>query len=120
MPKTTSFYHNIHDPSDEAWVTIDGRMVDMIVNRMQPWKTKRGIASARLRCGRKTLYEEYEDVLRTAARFCTRRGLPMNGVEFQAIAWSVGKQIETQGLTARGNPRKQGPPRHGQPYAGRR
>ena len=115
-PKTTCFFHNIHDPDDDDWVTIDGRIADVIVNELRPWKLKRGIGSARLRNGQRTLYEVYEDCLRAAARRVTLRGMAIHGVEAQAIVWCQAKALELHGVTLRGTPRKNGPHRRGQTY----
>jgi hypothetical protein len=115
-PKTTCFFHNIHDPNDDDWITIDGRIADVIANEMRPWKLKRGIESARLRRGGTTRYEEHENIVRAAARRVTRRGMPMHGVEAQAVLWCQAKALELHGLTQRGTPRKNGPHRVGQSY----
>jgi hypothetical protein len=115
-PKTTCFYRNICDPHDDTWVTIDGRMADLIVNQRRPWSSHRGIASARLSTGETTLYESYEETVRYAARIVTRKGLPMHGVEAQACLWMAGKRIELAEPTVRGTPRKKGLPRKGERY----
>jgi hypothetical protein len=115
-PKTTCFFHNIHDPRDDRWVTVDGRMADLIVNELRPWKLKRGIDSARLRNGVRTRYEEYEGIIRGCARIVTRQGMQMSAIEAQAVLWCAAKGLELAGTTKRGTPRRNGPYRTGQSY----
>jgi hypothetical protein len=119
-PKTNSFYRNI--AGDVSVATIDGRESDMTANRMRPWEIGRGIDSAALPSGKRTRYEDHEDVLRAAMsdinkssrirHFTEGRGITLPGV--QAVKWVVGKRIER--TNPDGTMRKIGPARKGQPY----
>lgn len=106
-PKITSFSHNIYDPSNPAFVTIDGRQADLMSNRSRPWSAGRGIESwARGNVGDDpTRYDQYADIVRTVG---ARHGLDPSAA--QAIGWEGGKKIETLGGYSKG------PPRVGQPY----
>ena len=105
-PKTFSFAHNIHDPSDPRYTTIDGRAFDTLANRMHPWETGRGISSSQLKRG-VSRYEHAANVFKTLGL-----GIGVNPSEVQAITWEGVKQdVERRGRT-----RKQGPERLGQPY----
>lgn len=108
-PKTNSFYRNIL--GDRSVVTIDGRMADMITDKMLAWEANRGIANACNKRGGLTRYEQYEQLVIDAAK-----PLRWSGFQLQAVLWLEAKRWETHGLTARGLPRKQGPARVGQSY----
>lgn len=113
-PKTLSFAHNIHDPSDSAWATIDGRAFDTMTNRVRPWEySGRGISNADLvTAGRESRYEHARNIVQAAA---AQMGVDPSAA--QAISWEHVKYgIELAGLTKKGEPRKQGPERLGQPY----
>jgi hypothetical protein len=125
-PKTNSFMSNIHDPEGSPHVTVDSRAHDIANNKMYPWTySGRGITSADLPSshrilksglpaksfGQKTRYEHFEDAYRDAAEAVGEHPTAM-----QAITWLGGKRVERSGLTKSGQPRKQGPARHGQPY----
>lgn len=105
-PKTFNFAHNIHDPSNTDYVTIDGRAFDTLTNRARPWETGRGISSSHLKKGT-SRYEHAADVFQGLGR---EVGAPSS--EIQAVSWEHVKQnVERLGGT-----RKQGPERLGQPY----
>lgn len=117
-PKTHSFYHGIRSDASPH-VTIDGRMADVIAGSMRPWEQKRGINSAMARSGAPTLYERHEEVVRRATGVLQRmdpRYAGANPNSVQGAVWTAGKSIEMSGLTNRGQPRKVGPRRVGQPY----
>lgn len=112
-PKTWAFFWNIYAPSLRERVTIDGRIADVIANRMIGWKDHRGID----RGGPGTRYESYEHVFEDAARWLRRNGYPwMTAVQVQAIVWCEAKRIEFGYPHCRGLPRKLGPHRKGQQY----
>lgn len=107
-PKTHSFMHNIHDPSSNRFVTIDGRAHDIGVNRLTPWTySGRGISSAALKSGQPTRYEHFQDAYRLAAHM-EDEGL---GNTMQAITWEGGKHLERMMSGT-----SKGPRRRGQPY----
>lgn len=113
-PKTNSFMHNIHDPSSNQFVTIDGRAHDIGNNRMYPWTySGRGISSAvsaPYSSGRPrplTRYEHFQDAHKMAAEMEGED----TGNAFQAITWVGGKHRE-RAMSGRAK----GPARRGQPY----
>jgi hypothetical protein len=110
-PKTNSFWQNIAYPDAPGPVTIDGRAHDIAINELHPWPTKRGISTAALPSGRKTRYEQFEDVYREAA---DEVGILPH--EMQAVTWTHGKALEHQGVTKKGQPRIQGVRRNRQGY----
>ena len=125
-PKTNSFAHNIHDPSDSSRVTIDGRAHDIGQNEMWPWEyTGRGIHNADLKSatklkkdgtpaasfGKRSRYENFEDAYKTAAAHVGEE----SPSAMQAITWVTGKRIERPALS-NGQARKVGQPRKRQPY----
>lgn len=135
-PKTNSFFHNIFEPHLAGAVTIDGRQADIIADVMRPWgsRTKkndgtlapppinghneivspsRGVSSADLKTGKLSRYEEYEDHVRRAAAFVSRRhGALILPHQFQAVTWEEGKNAER-----RYDPiRSKGDTRRGQSY----
>jgi len=117
-PKTNRFARNIFNPSDGRFVTIDGRQADIIADRRLPWAYNRGISSAALPSGTETRYEDHEEVMRSSASVLGKRSRfkGFNAVDIQAITWVTGKAVERSGLTAKGQPRKQGAARTGQSY----
>lgn len=117
-PKTNSFAHNIAD-LDSPYTTVDGRAHDIAANRMQRWEENRGIGSAALPSGKLTRYEHFSDAHDRAADVINdQHGTNYKGSQIQAIAWEHAKHLERSGLTQKGQPRKQGPARRGQPYFG--
>lgn len=105
-PKTHRFMHNIADPENEQYATIDGRAFDTITNRAMPWTSGRGIEGANLPSGKLTRYEHAENVVRDVA---AAHGMLPSAA--QATSWAnVKYNIEQVGG------RKMGPPRVGQPY----
>jgi hypothetical protein len=113
-PKTWAFFHNIADPSDGEFVTVDGRHADVIVNSMRPWQAARGLDTG----GPNSRYASYAAVTIDAARKLRRRKRfrGITPAQVQAVAWCHAKAIEQSGTTTRGLPRKQGPQRRGQEY----
>ena len=103
-PKTHSFMHNISNPSDPGYVTIDGRAFDTMTNRMRSWEVNRGLT------GGASMNKRY-----TAGRNIWQAVAGDMGIHpsaAQAISWSHTKyDLEQTGRT-----RKQGPNRTGQPY----
>lgn len=96
-PKTNSFMHNIHDPSVNRFVTIDGRAHDIGNNRLYPWTySGRGISSAASSpypSGRPrplTRYEHFENAYKQASEM-EGEG---HGLTMQAITWVGGKHLE--------------------------
>jgi hypothetical protein len=113
-PKTHSFAHNIHDPSDVRFATVDGRAFDTMTNRVRPWEySGRGINKADLKTpGLLSRYEHSRNVIIAAAH---QMGIDPSSA--QAISWEHVKQhIERAGVTKAGTPRQTGPERLGQPY----
>jgi hypothetical protein len=105
-PKTHSFMQNIHQPDAGQFVTIDGRAMDTLSNRMIPWGTGRGIGGSQTAKNPPARYLQaaglYQDVAHDY-------GLDPSAA--QAISWSnVKYDVERAGG------RKQGPGRIGQPY----
>jgi hypothetical protein len=105
-PKTHNFMHNIHDPSDARFATIDGRAFDTMTNRVRPWETGRGISSAALKRGTSRYEESRNVVIQAASNF----GIHPSAA--QAISWEHVKQ----GIERQGGTRTVGPNRLGQPY----
>ena len=105
-PKTFNFAHNIHDPHDLTYATIDGRAFDTLTNRVRPWETGRGISSSHLTRGT----SRYEHAVGIFQGVGSSFGVPAS--EVQAVAWEHVKQ----NLERKGGTRKQGPERLGQPY----
>jgi len=103
-PKTNRFMHNINDPTDNAFATVDGRANDTIYNRLMPWTTGRGISSANLARGT-SRYEQAENIIRGVSN-----QFGLSSSEGQAISWVHMKALEQHGG------RSQGPARTGQPY----
>lgn len=114
-PKTFRFAGNIENPYEDTGVTVDFRHHDILVNQMLPAKdADRGISSWRNVTGKPTRYEHMEDITRNAASRASRMDPRIRGIlphEMQAVLWTGGKWIETQGGT-----RGVGVPRRGQPY----
>lgn len=106
-PKTLSFAHNIFDPSDAEYATIDGRAFDTMTNMARPWQyTGRGLSKGALPSGKTSRYEHTRDIVIDAA---LTAGLHPSAA--QAVSWEHVKQhIELAGKS-----RKQGPERVGQP-----
>ena len=113
-PKTWSFFWNIYAPGLRDHVTVDGRHADIIANTMRGWKANRGIDVGHVG----SRYESYEFITEDTARALRllRPFRTITAPQVQAILWCEGKRIERQGLTSRGNPRKVGCHRKGQPY----
>lgn len=104
-PKTYNFMHNIHDPSDPRFLTVDGRAFDVATNRLRPWETGRGIESFRTKTGKTTRYEHVQNVYKNAAA-----AMGLLPSEAQAISWvhtKHGREMLNRGS---------GPTRVGQPY----
>lgn len=112
-PKTHNFAHNIHDPADPNYGTVDYRAHDIVANNMAPtnW-TGRSIGSAG---GRKA--SRYELVQHAYRKAGEALGEPPSTV--QAKTWVTGKRIETSEPTKSGKPRVKGVARKGQPYIGK-
>lgn len=109
-PKQHSFMHNIADPSDPHYVTVDARHFDIMTNRSRPFEySGRNIGDWNRPSGNVSEYEHARDITQEAAA-----GSEYNPSEHQAIAWLHGKLIErtTPGRPLRGI----GRPRRGQPY----
>jgi hypothetical protein len=104
-PKTYSFAHNMYDPEDPNWVTVDYRHHDLMTNMMRPPKTGRGIEGE---TGYKSLPGRYSFFGDITADVAEERGIIPSGA--QATAWLVSKGIEL------GPNRKVGPNRTGQSY----
>jgi len=104
-PKTHSFMHNIANPDDPGYVTIDGRAFDTMTNRMRSWDVNRGLST-----GGKSMSKRYtaaRDIWQGAAS-----AVDLSPARAQAVSWSHTKyDLEQKGRT-----RKQGPNRVGQPY----
>lgn len=105
-PKTFNFMHNIADPDDHRFATIDGRAFDTMTNRMRPWEVGRGISTANLTRGT-SRYEHSRDVVIQAAS-----NFGWSPSATQAVSWEHVKQ----GIERQSGARKQGPARLGQPY----
>jgi hypothetical protein len=106
-PKTFNFMHNIHNPSDARFATIDGRAFDTMTNRVRPWNVGRGISSSTLPSGGTTRYEHSRNVVVAAAA-----SMGWSPAQTQAVSWEhVRHTIEQLG-----GQREQGPARLGQPY----
>lgn len=104
-PKTLSFLHNIADPSNPHFVTIDGRAFDTLTNRMRGWEVGRGLNSSG-----QTMPKRYQAARNVFQGVAGEMGIHPSAA--QAISWSHTKyDIEQKGRT-----RKQGPARVGQPY----
>jgi hypothetical protein len=104
-PKTLSFMHNIADPSNPDFVTIDGRAFDTLTNRMRSWETNRNLST-----GAKSLPQRYAASRNIFQGVAGEMGIHPSAA--QAISWSHTKyDIEQASRT-----RKQGPHRIGQPY----
>lgn len=109
-PKTHSFMHNIADPSDTNFVTIDGRAFDTLTNVMRPWNySGRGIGGS---TGAKSMPGRYTNSVNAITAAADQLGLPNLGA--QAVSWEHTKLLErTSGGRTEG---KQGPARVGQRY----
>lgn len=117
-PKTNSFFHNIHDPSDDRYATVDGRQADTITDVMRPWSDEtrnphgekltsdRGISSSQSTRG-VTRHDQYVGHVKTAAK-----SLGIRPNQLQAVTWLHGQNIE-RGFDPT---RKQGDARRGQSY----
>jgi hypothetical protein len=105
-PKTYNFAHNIHDPHDRAYATIDGRAFDTLTNRLRPWTAGRGISSSHLKRGT-SRYEHAVDIFQGVGS-----GFGVPASEIQAVAWEHTKQ----NLERLRGARSVGPLRLGQPY----
>lgn len=129
-PKTHSFMHNINDPSNSQFVTVDGRAFDTLNNRLMPWGSGRGIAGSTFnpeptKSGRPrannppSRYTGAADIYREAAEH-----FGFDPSEAQAISWANMKYgLERRGAAPPGvemdigdDSRDQGPLRIGQPY----
>jgi hypothetical protein len=106
-PKTHNFMHNIHNPENPAYATVDGRAFDTMTNRVRGWEVGRGIQTAQGARGVPTRYEHARHVMQVAAA-----GFGMSPSEAQAVSWEHVKQH----VERLGGERKQGPARLGQPY----
>lgn len=119
-PKTYAFADNLLHPYSSKRVTIDGRIHDMIANRMIPWDySNRGINHGYNPSGRgRTRYEDMEDVVRAtgsaAAHLSPHIFGNFNHPAIQATIWLAGKH----GIERENDTMKQGPDRVGQPYFG--
>jgi hypothetical protein len=123
-PKTNSFFRNIENPEGPE-VTVDFRAYDLVSNVMRPSRDyDRGISSAELARPSRGPYrphlsrferisDVYTDLGKRGVRGLTR------GNEVQAALWVAGKDIEVSRPTARGEQRKTGIPRRGEPYMDR-
>lgn len=108
-PKTNSFAHNIHEPENEHFLTVDGRIHDIGLNRLIPWDdSSRGISSAGLKTGKPTRYEQFRDAATAAAH-----SAGLKGPAGQAVMWFGGKNRE---MNMPGAKADRGPDRIGQPY----
>jgi hypothetical protein len=105
--KTNSFMHNIADPSNPHYVTLDGRAFDTLTNRSRPWEFGRGLTGAALPSGKQTRYEDVSHIVNTVAR-----SMGMDPSAAQAVSWTHTKY----GIEQLDRTRHQGPTRHGQPY----
>lgn len=103
-PKTNRFMHNIADPEDDTFATVDGRANDTLYNRLIPWTSGRGISSANLKRGT-SRYEEAESIIRDVSN-----AFGLHASEGQAVSWVHLKALEQEGN------RRVGPDRVGQPY----
>jgi hypothetical protein len=112
-PKTWNFFWNIYAPGLRDHVTVDGRYADVVANVMRPWMVKRGID----RGGYGTRYDRHLCVTEDVASRLRRCGhTSMTAPQVQAIAWCEAKRIELAYPHCKGQVRKQGPSRKGQPY----
>jgi hypothetical protein len=117
-PKRMAFYDNILRPKASNRVTIDGRMYDMIANRMVPWTySNRGVDRSHNPVrGTPTRYQDMENVVRastaSAQRINPRAFGGLLPHEAQAIFWVAGKH----GIERQNDTKSKGPNRVGQPY----
>ena len=123
--KVRAFAQNITHPDVSGPVTIDGRAHDIAANRMQGWKSDRGIAgdyddvkvNGRGYLAGTRRYQAFAEAHRAAASAISEdEGRLIRPHELQAVAWLGGKRIERSGLTKAGTPRVQGVFRAGQAY----
>lgn len=119
-PKTHDFAQTILNP-DHPWAVVDGRMSDIAVNQMRPWKQDRGISSADLTKNyRTTRYEDQSRSINRAGQIMAfqdpQRFGHLTPSSAQAIAWEMAKHVEKSFPTASGEDRNQGPERKGQRY----
>lgn len=120
-PKYNAFYRNIANPESDD-VTVDFRAFDIISNQMQPQRDfPRGIDRGELlKKGRNPYqsdmprYQRIADVYRRLASNSDFGFERPN--QAQAAIWMGGKDIETSLPTKKGEKRKVGMPRQGQPY----
>lgn len=103
-PKTFSFMHNIADPKSPH-VTLDGRAMDTISNRLMPWNAGRGISGGVKAKSMPGRYVQGGDIFREISS-----ELDMDPAAVQATSWMNTKSLEKTGG------RSQGPLRIGQPY----
>jgi hypothetical protein len=106
-PKTYNFMHNIHDPSDPRFLTVDGRAYDVATNRLRPWESGRGIDSFRTKTGKVTRYEHMQNIYTAVAN-----AMGLLPSESQAISWVHMKH----GIEQLNETRGSGPTRVGQAY----
>lgn len=118
-PKTHSFFHNLHEPHEYGFVTVDGRHFDIVNNQRLSWtNTNRGIDRAMNVRGGQTRYENIEELTKVATNRIADRDRRYQGAlphDMQAVLWMGGKAIE-RGGTLEGK----GAKRQGQPYTDHR
>lgn len=123
-PKYNAFYRNIANPEGED-VTVDFRAFDLVSNEMYPSRDyNRGIDRGELlKKGRNPYqpnmprYQRIADVYRRVA--AQSGGVFTRPNQLQAVTWVAGKDIETSLPTKKGERRKTGMARKGQPYMDR-
>lgn len=103
-PKTFSFMHNIADPSSPH-VTLDGRAIDTLSNRLMPWNAGRGIGGSAKAQSMPGRYTQGADIFHEVGS-----ELDLDRSAAQATSWMSMKDMERFGG------RSQGPMRIGQPY----
>ena len=106
-PKTHSFMHNIADPANPGFVTIDGRAFDTMTNRLRPWDVGRGIGGSTTNKSMPSRYTASAGIFQGIAS-----DMGIHPSAAQATSWAHVKYD----LEMSGGARKQGPSRVGQPY----
>lgn len=130
-PKQHHFTHNVADPSDPSYATIDFRAHDIIANNMAPsgrmWSGRQiGLSKhlllpyseRHLEVSQPPRYDEMARVYRNAGVAAEVTAHPELPSETQATGWVVAKRFETSVPTASGEERVKGVPRRGQAYSG--